>query len=84
MTTTRTAQPRRHLTPFRKDATTMYHIEIRLEEALQRQSLLRSFREQGRPGFEPGRPIRHRLGHSLVRLGRRVGGDAMTTPAWQR
>jgi hypothetical protein len=61
----------------------MFHIEIHLEEALERQSLLRAIREQGRLRSMRGRSMRHRLGQSLVRLGRRVGGEAMTSPAWQ-
>jgi hypothetical protein len=75
---------RRRPTTFRKDTTTMFHVELRLFEALERQERLRAPAILGRPGYLPERPIRHRLGRSLVRLGRRVGGDAMTTPAWQR
>jgi hypothetical protein len=83
MTTDRTAQPRRHPTTFREDPTTMFHVELRLHEALERQERLRALAHLGRPGYLPEHPIRRRLGQSLVRLGRRVGGDAMTTPAWQ-
>jgi hypothetical protein len=84
MTTTRSDTRRRHSLTFRKDTPTMFHIELRLFEALERQERLRAPAILGRPGFVPERPIRHRIGRSLVRLGRRVGGDAMTTPAWQR
>ena len=84
MTTNRNAQPRRHPMTFRKDPHAMFHIELRLHEALERQERLRAQAHIGRPGYLPGYPIRHRIGLSLVRLGRRVGGDAMTTPAWQR
>ena len=84
MTTTRSSQQRRHPMTFRKDAFTMFHIELRLFEALERQERLRASAILGRPGFLPERPLRHRVGESLMRLGRRVGGDAMTTPAWQR
>ena len=83
MTTTRSTRQRRHPMTFRKDTFAMFHIELRLHEALERQERLRFLAYLGRPGFLPGRPIRRRLGQSLVRLGRRVGGDAMTSPAWQ-
>jgi hypothetical protein len=83
MTTTRSTNPRRHPTTFRKDAFTMFHIELRLFGALERQERLRAPACLGRPGFLPERPIRRRLGESLMRLGRRVAGDALTSPAWQ-
>ena len=83
MTTTRSDHRRRRPMTFRKDTPTMFHIELRLHEARERQERLRTRAHLGRPGFLPERPIRRRVGQSLVRLGRRVGGDAMTTPAWQ-
>ena len=66
---------------FRKD-NDMYAIELRrvVVEERQRQ-LLADIRVQ-RAGRD-ARSIRQRLGASLISLGRRVGGDAMTTPAWQ-
>ena len=42
-----------------------------------------SHRDADRASSRATRSLRRRLGESLVRLGRRVGGDAMTTPAWQ-
>ena len=36
-----------------------------------------------RHGAGRERSLRLRLGESLMRLGRKVGGDALTTPAWQ-
>jgi len=83
MTTNRNTRSSRRPTPFPEDTTAMFHIEFRLDEARERQALLRADREQDWPGYLPGgRSLRLRLGKSLVRLGRRVGGDAMTTPAW--
>ncbi len=82
MTTTRSDSPRRHLMTFRKDPT-MFYIELRLHEARERQERLRSIAHLGRPGYLRERPIRRRLGQSLMRLGRRVAGDALTSPAWQ-
>jgi hypothetical protein len=61
----------------------MQHIELRLAEIAERQALMRSDRDAERGGQRTTRSIRHQLGESLVRLGRRIGGDAMTTPAWQ-
>ena len=84
MTTTRSDTRRRHSLTFRKDTPTMFHIELRLFAALERQERLRAQAHLGHSGFRPERPIRRRLGRSLVRLGQRVGGDAITSPAWQR
>lgn len=66
----------------------MLHIDIRLVEAGERIERLLAEAELGhlRRQSRPRRSLRHRLGASLVRLGRHVGGDAMpetTTPAWQ-
>ena len=65
----------------RKD-TSMYAIELRLIEARERQQLLLDFREHRQAGRR-ARSLRRRLGGSLMRLGQRIGGDPMTTPAWQ-
>jgi hypothetical protein len=61
----------------------MQHIELRLAAIGERQALLRSARDAERDGLRSSRTLRHQLGQSLVRLGRRIGGDAMTAPAWQ-
>jgi hypothetical protein len=82
MTTTPSTQSRRHPNAFREDRT-MFHIELRLHEAHGRQERLRAERHRGRPGWLPNRPFRHRLGGLLMQLARRVGGEAMSTPAWQ-
>jgi hypothetical protein len=78
-----TSKPQRHnpLT-FRKEPDDMYAIELRrvVVEERQRQ-LLADIRVQ-RAGRD-ARSIRQRLGESLIRLGRRVHGDAQTIPAWQ-
>lgn len=63
--------------------TDMQHIELRLESIEDRQRRLRSARAEERWGFEPGRSLRLRLGESIVRIGRRIGGDTLTAPAWQ-
>ena len=61
----------------------MFHIELRLADVAERQALMRSIRDGEREGLLSNRSLRHQVGQSLVRLGRRIGGDAMTAPAWQ-
>ena len=80
--TTRSDTTTRHHSTFRKD-TTLQHIELRLADVRERQALYRSHREGDRVGHVHTRAVRHRLGESLIRLGRRIGGDATTSPAWQ-
>jgi hypothetical protein len=75
----------RHHPTFRKDLH-MQHIELRLVDVQERQALLRTIRHADRSAVVTGPSIRRRVGESLVRLGRRVGGDpgdAITSPAWQ-
>ncbi len=81
MTTRSTTTNRLHST-FRKD-THLHHIELRLADVQERQSFQRVLREADRSAIRVERSIRRRVGESLVRLGRRVGGDTTTTPAWQ-
>jgi hypothetical protein len=80
--TTRSDTTTRHHPTFRED-TCMQHIELRLADVGERQALYRSHREGDRMGHTPTRSVRRRLGESLIRLGRRVGGETATTPAWQ-
>ena len=80
--TTRSDTTTRHHPTFRED-THMQHIELRLADVRERQALYRSHREGDRAAMRQTRSLRRRIGESLVRLGRRVGGDAVTTPAWQ-
>jgi hypothetical protein len=80
--TTRSDTTTRHHPTFRKDIY-MQHIELRLADVLERQALYRSDREGDRLGHVSTRSVRRRLGESIIRLGRRVGGDTVTTPAWQ-
>jgi hypothetical protein len=61
----------------------MFHIELRLAEIEERHQRFRVIRDHERSGIRSARSFRHRFGESLVRLGRRVGGEAMTAPAWQ-
>ena len=82
MTTGTKARSNRQHTTFRKDDT-MFHIEQRLAEVQERQGRFRSIRDADRVGDSSARSFRHRFGQSLVRLGRRIGGEAMTAPAWQ-
>ena len=82
MTSNRTNSSTRHHLTLRKD-THMFHIELRLAEIGERQALMRSIRDAERDGLRSNRSLRHQVGQSLVRLGRRIGGDAMTAPAWQ-
>jgi hypothetical protein len=78
--TIRRAQPR-HPIDFRKD-TEMLHIELRLQEGMERQARLRSLRDADRAASGRARSLRHQLGESLIRLGRRIAGDGLTSPAW--
>ena len=80
--TTRSTETTRHAT-FRED-TTMIQFRLQFAEARERQALLRSIRDADRAALGHDRSIRLRLGGSLMRLGRRVGGDAIANPAWQR
>ena len=62
----------------------MQYIELRLADVGERQRRFQADRNAERSA--PGRDrssLRRQLGESLVRLGRRVGGDTMTAPAWQ-
>jgi hypothetical protein len=81
--TTRSAQTiRQHATTFRED-TTMIQFRLQFAEVRERQALLRSIRDADRAAHGQARSLRLRLGASLMRLGRRVGGDALANPAWQ-
>ena len=83
-TQTRFATPSRSTTPdFRKDTYAMISIDLRLAEALRHQEWLRASRDADRRADRPARSFRLRLGASLIAIGRRVGGEAVTTPAWQ-
>jgi hypothetical protein len=85
MTTTTTTgrnHAHRHLHLFRKDLH-MQHIELRLADVEERQLRFRALRDADRAALVQARSIRHRVGESIIRIGRRVGGDAMTSPAWQ-
>ena len=82
MTSITTANSNRHHSTFRKDDD-MFHIELRLAEVQERHERFRIHRAAERAAFGQVRSLRHQLGQSLVRLGRRVGGEAMTAPAWQ-
>ncbi len=89
--TNRDARPTRahtftHDSTFRKD-THMFSAELRLADIREQHEQHRSIRHAERHSSSRGRSIRHRLGESLMRLGRRIGGetltDNLTTPAWQ-
>jgi hypothetical protein len=76
--------PTRDTTPdFRKEPNAMHSIDLRLAEALERQSLLRAARDADRRADRSARSLRLRLGAVLISAGRRLAGDAPTTPAWQ-
>ncbi len=60
----------------------MQTIEFRLAEIRERQALLRSIQPADRAGLTSARSIRFRIGESLIRLGRRVAGEGISTPAW--
>jgi hypothetical protein len=91
-----TARDLRPDTRSREDTTIMFHADIRLAEIRGLHEQHRAIRHgerqlSGRDRSRPDRSIRLRLGESLMRLGRRVGGealahghsDALTTSAWQ-
>ncbi len=61
----------------------MFHIEFRFAEAEERQARFRADAERARFGGFRRRRFRHRMGDSIVRFGRRIGGETATTPAWQ-
>jgi hypothetical protein len=82
MTSNRSDTTTRHHLTLRKERH-MQHIELRLAAIGEHQALLRSTRDAERDGLRSSRTLRHQVGESLVRLGRRIGGDAMTAPAWQ-
>jgi hypothetical protein len=83
MTTGITASTNRHhTTTFRKD-NDMFAIEQRLAEVQERHARFRAVRDADRAALGSARSLRHRFGQSLVRLGRRIGGEAVTAPAWQ-
>ncbi len=82
MTSLRTAHDTRHHHNLQKD-THMQHIELRLADIGERQALFRSSREGDRAAERRTRSIRRHIGESVIRLGRRIGGDAISTPAWQ-
>ena len=70
-------------TTSRKERT-MQHIELRLADTRERQLRFQADRDAERAALgQAGSSLRRQLGRSLVRLGRRVGGESMTAPAWQ-
>ena len=92
MTTKREDEARRHpFAPFRKDPPAMFHIEFRLAEAEERQMRFRAEAEREQFGRFGRRRFRHRLGHTIIRLGREIHGDGLSepladtvaSPAWQ-
>lgn len=79
---------------FRSDTTTrhhhtsnkdthMHHIDLRLADIGERQALFRSHREGDRAASGRAPSVRRRIGESFIRLGRRIGGDPVSAPAWQ-
>jgi hypothetical protein len=81
-TSTQRNHANRHHHTLREDHH-MSHIELRLADVQERQSRYRILRDADRAAIVRARSIRHRVGESIIRLGRRVGGDAITAPAWQ-
>ena len=63
---------------------TMQHIELRLADTRERQLRFQADRDAERAALgQAHSSLRRQLGRSLVRLGRRVGGESVTAPAWQ-
>ena len=62
----------------------MQHIELRLADTRERQLRFQADRDAERTALGQSQgSLRRQLGRSLVRLGRRVGGESVTAPAWQ-
>ena len=76
-------QTDRHQPTLRRDDQ-MFHIDLRLTDVQERHERFRTQREHDRVVTVTSPSLRQHVGQSLVRLGRRVGGDVQTTPAWQR
>jgi hypothetical protein len=76
----RTEQPIRDQSTSRKDQH-MFAIELRLAAINERQALERSIRDADRAAFGQARSIRSQLGESIIRLGRRVAGESLGSPA---
>jgi hypothetical protein len=63
---------------------TMQHIELRLADTRERHLRFQADRDAERAALGQARSsLRRHVGRSLVRLGRRVGGESVTAPAWQ-
>ncbi|MFL5712076.1 MAG: hypothetical protein ACJ77W_09385 [Chloroflexota bacterium] len=84
MTSYEHTQSNRHPLTSRKERT-MQHIELRLADTRERQLRFQADRDAERAALDgqTRSSLRGQLGRSLVRLGRRVGGESMTAPAWQ-
>ena len=80
MTTQRSDQASRHHLTSRKDHQ-MFGIELRLAAINERQALERSFRAADRAALGQARSIRSQVGESIIRLGRRVAGESLGSPA---
>ena len=83
MTSQIRTQNTRHQTTLLHKDTHMQHIELRLADIGERQALLRSIREGDRAANGRAWSIRRSIGESFIRLGRRIGGDSVSAPAWQ-
>jgi len=83
MTSNEHTQSNRHHLTSRKDRS-MQYIELRLADARERQLRFQADRDAERAAHGQARSsLRRHVGRSLVRLGRRVGGESVTAPAWQ-
>ena len=80
MTALHNDQASRHHLISRKDHR-MFAIELRLAAINERQALERSYRAADRAAFGQARSIRSQVGESIIRLGRRVAGESLGSPA---
>ena len=80
LTAKHNGQTNRHHLTSRKDHR-MFGIELRLAAINERQSLERSFRAADRAAARQSRSIRFQVGESIIRLGRRVAGESLGSPA---
>ena len=83
MTSYEHTESNRHPLTSRKERT-MQHIELRLADTRERHLRFQADRDAERAALGQARSsLRRQVGRSLVRLGRRVGGESVTAPAWQ-
>jgi len=69
---------------LRKDPFMHPHIAIALQIAREHQERERGLTARNRARAARSRPLQHRLGQGLIRLGRRLAPEMSHEPAWSR